>query len=74
MACKPHGAAQAATRTNVRRHNSQNAYSYLLDASAVVPLYAEDAARRLDKTSLAPAHSADSRRRVGRQIASVCII
>jgi hypothetical protein len=32
-----------------------------------VPLYAEDAARRLPKTSLAPAHSDDSRRRMGRQ-------
>ena len=43
MACKPHGAAQAATRTDVRRHNSQNVCSYLLHTFAVVSLYTEDA-------------------------------
>ena len=30
-------------KTNVRQHNSQNVYSYLLDTYAVVLLYAEDA-------------------------------
>jgi hypothetical protein len=43
MTRKPHGAARAATRTNVRQHNSQNVCSYLLNTSAVVLLYAEDA-------------------------------
>jgi hypothetical protein len=46
----------AATRTNVRRHNSQNVCSYLLNASAVVPLYAEDAARRLEDKPLPADH------------------
>ncbi len=46
----PMAASAASTRllffgakTNVRQHNSQNVYSYLLDTYAVVLLYAEDA-------------------------------
>lgn len=31
------------SKKNVRQHNSQNVYSYLLDTYAVVLLYAEDA-------------------------------
>jgi hypothetical protein len=46
MTRKPHGAAQTATRTNIGHDNSQNVCSYLLNTSAVVLLYAEDAARR----------------------------
>ena len=38
---------QAAARTNVRRHNGPNVCS-LLHTSCIVPLYAEDAVRRLD--------------------------
>jgi len=34
---------QGGSRTNVRRHNTQNVCSYLLHTFAVVPLYAEDA-------------------------------
>ena len=42
-------------KTNVRQHNSQNVCSYLLNTSAVVLLYAEDAApNRIDTKSLGP--------------------
>jgi hypothetical protein len=49
-------------------------YAAMLNTSAVVPLYAEDAARRLDKTSLAAAGSDEPRESQRQPIASVCII
>ena len=36
-------------KTNVTRYNSQNVYSYLLDASAVVSFYAEDCRAELKR-------------------------
>ena len=38
-------------KKNVRQNNSQNVYSYLLDASAVVLLYADDAAPNRNESS-----------------------